>query len=183
MLWILIECSIVLVIVATFPIGRCPQPVIHLSDSLSCFFFSFVTKGPDNGRLESCNCSKAVCVFFRWVQRSVTERMSSFVLIEWLCISLWPTLVRLMMGAKPSLRLIHYHGLISLQTNITPWITILLCHVGLWTSLDQFAVCNFLFRSTEKEIIVCAFVALRILKIFSVFYMSLQDGFLYQPGK
>lgn len=59
-----------------------------------------------------------------------------------------------MLGAKPSLRLIHYHGLIVLWANITPWITVLSCHVAKQTSQDQFTVCNFLFVKVHKEIIV-----------------------------
>lgn len=59
-----------------------------------------------------------------------------------------------MLGAKPSLRLIHYHGLIVLQPNITPWITILSCHVAVRTSLDQFTVCNFPFVKVQREIIL-----------------------------
>lgn len=59
-----------------------------------------------------------------------------------------------MLGAKPSLRLIHYHGFIALQPNITPWITILSCHVAVQTSLDQFTVCNFLFVKVQREIIL-----------------------------
>lgn len=80
--------------------------------------------------------------------------MSSFVLIEWLCIYSWPRPVRLMMGAKPCLRLIHYLRLIYLQLNITSWITVQTCHTALWTSLDQFTVCNFLFTKTHRKITV-----------------------------
>lgn len=80
--------------------------------------------------------------------------MSSFVLIDWLCIYSQPRPVRLMMGAKPCLRLIHYLRLIYLQLNITPWITVHTCHMALWTSLDQFTVCNFLFTKTHRKITV-----------------------------
>ena len=150
-----------------------PPLMFFFQDS---FAFSFVLRGPHNGTLESYNCFEAICVFLRWVQQSVTEWMSSFVLIEWLCVSPQPGFVRLMMGAKPSLRLIHYHGLISLQPNITPWITSFSCRVAAQTPQDQFTVCNILFIKVQEEIIVVTgdlCMLSGILKNWHVFFMPL----------
>lgn len=56
-----------------------------------------------------------------------------------------------MLGAVPSLRLIQHRGLISLQANITPWITFLSCLVAAQTSPHHFALGDFLFLRKGVE--------------------------------